>query len=134
MIRASALLRAGLSAAAILCPTREAASQSLSPMRGRVASYSDEFALKVFPRNVYSKSVEFEVHAYDQDFLPIEATIWPKRFSLAAGSVRPVTVVIPFGEASERKVRVCAESVPFPTQTAQIKTRICGRFLAQRLQ
>ncbi|MBE7186205.1 MAG: hypothetical protein INR68_17565 [Methylobacterium mesophilicum] len=111
-----------------------AQAQSMSPMRGRVASYSDEFALKVFPRNIYPQRIDFEVHAYDQDFQPIDATILPQTFTLAAGGVRPVTVIIPFAGATERKVRVCAESVPFPTQSAQIKTRICGKFLAQRLQ
>ena len=70
----------------------------------------------------------------DEDFRPIEALIWPSRFSLAGGAVRPVTVVVPFAGATPRKVRVCAESVPFPTQGAQIKTQICGRFLGQRLQ
>lgn len=109
-------------------------AQAMSPMRGEITSYSDEFALKVFPRNVYDHRIAMEMRAYDQDFQPIQATIWPSQFWLAAQGKRPVTVIIPFGNESVRRVRVCAESVPVPGLRNQIRTQICGKFLARRVR
>lgn len=107
-------------------------AQSMTPMRGTVTSHSDEFALKVFPRNVYRHRIMMEVRAYDQDFRPIQALIWPSRFWLAAETSRPVTVLIPFGGAGERRVRVCAESVPIGGTKGNVRAQICGKFLARR--
>ncbi|MBE7185841.1 MAG: hypothetical protein INR68_15700 [Methylobacterium mesophilicum] len=109
-------------------------AQSMAPMRGTVTSFSDEFALKVTPRNIYKHTIDMEVRVYDQDFRPVRAMVMPSQFSLGAGSVRNVVVMVPFEGQKERRVRVCAESVPFPGQQAQIRTQICGRFLASRLQ
>jgi len=110
------------------------AAQSMSPMRGTVTSYSDEFALKVYPRNVYPHRIMMEVRAYDQDFRPIQALIWPRQFWLAAENARPVTVLIPFEGAGERRVRVCAESVPVGGTQGNVRTQICGKFLARRVR
>lgn len=112
----------------------EGAAQSMSPMRGTVTSYSDEFALKVHPRNVYPHRIMMEVRAYDQDFRPIAALIWPSRFWLAAENARPVSVLIPFEGATERRVRICAESVPVGGTQGNVRTQICGKFLALRAQ
>lgn len=128
-------MRIGLFAAALLAASACAASaQSMTPMRGKVFSTSDEFAVKVFPRNIYTHRISFEVRTYDENFEPIEASVWPARFTLPPGGVRPVTVLVGFDGKTERRVRVCAESVPFPNEQTSIKARICGRFLGFRSQ
>lgn len=110
-----------------------AAAQSMSPMRGEIKSFSDAFALKVVPSNPYPHRIRMEVRVYDQDFHEISARVSPSEFTLGSQGSRPVTVVVPFDGGRMRKVRVCAESVPFPNGQTQIKAQICGKFLARRL-
>lgn len=119
---------------AMLAATMAVHAQSMSPMRGTVTSFSDEFALKVYPHNVYQHRILMEVRVYDQDFRPVKATVWPQQFWLAGQDRRPVTVLVSFDGAAERRVRVCAESVPFMESRSQIKAQICGKFLARRVQ
>ena len=126
---ASAALLGTLAAAATALP---AAAQSMSPMRGEVASFTDAFAVRVFPANPYGRRIDVQVHVYDQDFAPIDARIVPGSFALAAGASRSVLVIVPFAGASVRKVRICTESVPFPDRQTLIKAQICGKFLALR--
>lgn len=109
-----------------------AVAQSMSPMRGEVTSFTDSFAVRVFPSNPYGHRIDADVRVYDQDFRPVKARISPQNFQLAAGASRSVLVVVPFDGATSRKVRICTESVPFPNQTTRIKAQICGRFFAQR--
>ena len=109
-------------------------AQSMTPMRGEITSFSDEFALKVYPRNPYPNRIRVEMHAYDQDFRPIEAFIQPASFYLGRGDVRSVLVLIGFDGEKEKRVRICTESIPLAGQQTQIKVRICGKFLARRLQ
>jgi hypothetical protein len=45
-----------------------------------------------------------------------------------------VLVVVPFEGKPDRRVRVCAESVPFANQPTRIRTQVCGRFLARRVR
>lgn len=116
---------------AILC-SAAAQSQSMSPMRGEVSSFTDAFAVRVFPANPYDKKIRIDVRVYDQNFQPVAARIAPDSFMLGAEASRPVLVVVPFDGASERKVRICTESVPFPNEQTQIKAQICGKFLGQR--
>ena len=111
-----------------------ATAQALSPMRGTVKSFTDSFAVKVFPANPYAHRIRIEVKVYDQDFNPIKARISPSDFTLGGNTSRPVTVLIPFDGAGERKVRVCAESIPFPGTSSNIKAQICGKFLGQKVQ
>jgi hypothetical protein len=111
-----------------------APAQALSPMRGVVSSFTDTFAVKVFPANPYTHRIRIEIKVYDQDFNPVKARVSPANFTLGGNMSRPVTVLIPFDGTSERKVRVCAESVPFPGKTSNIKAQICGKFLGQRAQ
>lgn len=120
--------------AAAALPAVDASAQSMSPMRGEVTSFSDEFALKVFPRNVYPHRIGIEMRAYDQDFRPIKAFIMPDRFRLATQDVRAVTVIVPFDGENERRIRVCAESVPLMNKQSRVRTQICGKFLARRAQ
>lgn len=112
----------------------EAAAQSMSPMRAKVDSFTDSFAVRVYPANPYKHRIRIEVKVYDQDFRPIRAQVTPAQFTLGARFARPVTVVVPFDGQQNRKVRICTEAIPFPGQSTKIKAQICGKFLGQRLQ
>ncbi|QPC90889.1 hypothetical protein GA829_10020 [Mesorhizobium sp. INR15] len=103
-------------------------AQSMSPMRGEVNSFTNAFAVRVFPANPYDKKIKVEVHVYDQDFQPVNARISPNVFQLAGQASRPVLVVVPFDGATDRKVRICTESIPFPNEQTQIRAQICGKF------
>jgi hypothetical protein len=72
------------------------------------------------------------VRVYDEKFRPLEARVSPANIMLGANGSRPVTVVVGFDGARERRVRICTESIPFPDQQTRIKAQICGRFLARR--
>jgi len=109
-----------------------ATAQSMTPMRGEVRSFSNAFAVRVFPGNPYDQRIRVEVHVYDQDFQPIDAQISPSAFLLAGQASRPVLVVVPFDGANERKVRICTESIPFPGEQTQIRAQICGKFFGHR--
>ncbi len=127
----------GCAFALALLPS-QAAAQAMSPMRGEVKSFSDSFALRVFPANPYEHRIRVEVKVYDQNFNEVAAMVSPANFTLAGRNSRPVSVIVPFeaGQAT-RKVRICTESVPFPGQnktTTTIKAQICGKFLGERVQ
>ena len=109
-----------------------ATAQSMTPMRGEVRSFTDAFAVRVFPGNPYDQRIRVEVHVYDQDFQPVDAEISPSVFLLAGQASRPVLVVVPFDGATERKVRICTESIPFPGEQTQIRAQICGKFFGHR--
>jgi hypothetical protein len=110
-----------------------AAAQSMTPMRGEVKSFTDRFAVRVFPGNPYPKRMQFEVKVYDQDFFPVEASVTPSRITIAGGETRAVTVVVPFEGKSSRRVRICTEAIPYTGKTTRIRTQVCGKFLARRL-
>ncbi|MER8442283.1 hypothetical protein NKH52_03615 [Mesorhizobium sp. M1066] len=109
-----------------------AKAQSMSPMRGEINSFTDVFAVRVFPANPYNRKIRVEIHVYDQDFQPVDARISPDVFQLASQASRSVLVVVPFDGATERKVRICTESIPFPNQQTQIRAQICGKFFGRR--
>ncbi|PBC02211.1 hypothetical protein CK220_22395 [Mesorhizobium sp. WSM3860] len=117
--------------AATLAPNA-ATAQSMTPMRGEVRAFADAFAVRVFPGNPYDRRIRVEVHVYDQDFRPVDAQITPKAFLLAGQASRPVLVVVPFDGATDRKVRICTESIPFPGEQTQIRAQICGKFFGHR--
>lgn len=119
-------------ALALLLVAQPAPTQSMSPMRGEVTSFTDGFAVRVFPANPYGHRIRVSVRVYDQQFRPVEAGVTPNDFMLGAEASRPVLVVVPFDGAAERKVRICTESVPFPGEQTQIKAQICGRFMGRR--
>ncbi|MEM9278776.1 MAG: hypothetical protein AAGA76_09390 [Pseudomonadota bacterium] len=115
----------------------QAAAQAMSPMRGEVKSFADAFALKVFPANPYNHRIRIEVKVYDQNFRPVTgARVSPAEFTLGGRFARPVNVIVPFEGHAKRKVRVCTESIPFPSQpkTTTIKAQVCGKFLGERIQ
>lgn len=109
-----------------------AAAQSMTPMRGEVRSFTDAFAVRVFPGNPYDQRIRVEVHVYDQNFQPVEAKVTPSVFLLAGQASRPVLVIVPFDGATDRKVRICTESIPFPSEQTQIRAQICGKFFGHR--
>lgn len=118
-------------------PIDRAAAQAMSPMRGKVQSFADSFALKVFPANPYNHRIRIEVKVYDQDFRPVKAQISPANFTLGGRFARPVNVIVPFEGSKARKVRVCTESIPFPNQPAKtttIKAQVCGKFIGERIE
>lgn len=107
-----------------------ATAQSLSPMRGQVKSFSEQFAIRVFPANPYNKRIRVEMKVYDQDFNPVtDAKISPAQFTLGASAARPVNVLVPFNGKKDRKVRVCVESIPVQGTSSNIKAQICGKFM-----
>ena len=122
---------AGALVALALAPTAVSA-QSITPMRGTVASFGEHFALQVKPRNPYQHRIGVEMKVYDHNFRPVPtARVVPDRFLLGGGASRDVTAYVPFEGQSPRYVRVCAESVPFRNGgAAQIRTRVCGKFRA----
>ncbi|WP_182087077.1 hypothetical protein [Aureimonas sp. ME7] len=118
---------------AVLFHLVPASAQSLTPMRGEVKSVTDSFAVRVYPTNPYDKSIRLDVRIYDQDFRPVpDARASLPSMTLAAQSSRPVVVVVPFDGQRERKVRICAESIPFPDSQARVRAQICGKFLGRR--
>ncbi|PHP66654.1 hypothetical protein CSC94_13305 [Zhengella mangrovi] len=111
-----------------------AMAQSMSPMRAEVQSFTDSFAVRVYPANPYQHRIRIEVKVYDQHFNEIrDAVASPSVFTLGSRFARPVTVMVPFDGEQRRKVRICTESVPFPGQTTRIKAQVCGKFLGKRL-
>ena len=111
-----------------------AVAQSMSPMRAEVQSFTDTFAVRVYPANPYQHRIRIEVKVYDQHFREIPGAVAsPAVFTLGSRFARPVTVMVPFEGEAQRKVRICTESVPFPGQTTSIKAQICGKFLGKRL-
>ncbi len=111
-----------------------AAAQAMSPMRAEVQSFTESFAVRVYPANPYEHRIRIEVKVYDHRFREVkDAVVSPAVFTLGARFSRPVTVMIPFGGEQKRKVRICTESIPFPGQTTRIKAQVCGKFLGKRL-
>lgn len=126
---------AALAAAVCFAPAAHPASaQSMSPMRGEVKSFNDQFALRVFPGNPYRHRLRVEVRVYDEAFNEVRADVVPRETMIGADDRRSVLVMVPFDGRRERKVRVCAESIPFNGQSTRLKTQVCGRFLAQRVE
>ncbi len=111
-----------------------ATAQSMSPMKAKVDSFTDSFAVRVYPANPYEHRIRIEVKVYDKDFRPIKAVVSPAEFTLGSNFSRPVTVLVPFEGENNRKVRICTEAIPFPGQKSTIKAQICGKYLGTRLQ
>lgn len=114
--------------------TGNASAQALTPMRGEVKSFTDQFALRVFPANPYNHRIKVEVHVYDENFVPVNAAVMPAYALLGPEDNRSVLVMVPFEGKTERRVRVCAESIPFENSSTRMRTQVCGRFLAKRLR
>ena len=132
-MRAGLLVRLVTAAMSAVCALAgDAGAQSMTPMRGEITSFTASFAVRVFPRNPYRHRIRVAVRVYDEKFRPVEARVWPSDITLGAGESRPVTVVVGFGGARERRVRICTESIPFPNKQTRMRAQVCGRFLARR--
>lgn len=102
-------------------------------MRGEVRSSTDQFAVRVFPANPYTHRIKIEVKVYDEAFRPVQASVMPPQMMVAPSDIRGVLVMVPFEGRNERKVRICAESIPLDGSATRIRTQVCGRFFGQRL-
>ena len=121
-------------AALFAVATTDANAQSLTPMRGKVTSFTDRFAVRVSPGNPYDKPKRFGIRVYDEAFRRVgSAHVAPERFVIGANSKRSVLVIVPFEGRRVRRVRICAEILPSPNSGLSLRTRVCGRFIARRL-
>ena len=111
-----------------------AQAQSLTPMRGEIKSFTDKFAVRVTPGNPYQHRIKVEVRVYDENFAPVEAMVSPRETILTPQDGRTVMVMVPFNGSTQRRVRICAESIPVKEKTTRVRTQVCGRFLARRVQ
>lgn len=124
---------AGLVVGLALCAPAATQAQSMSPMRGQVTSFTDAFAVKVYPANPYNHRIQVEVKVYDAHFRPVPAIMSPANLTLAGNASRQVTVMVPFGNDAQRRIRICTESVPYAGQgKSNIKAQVCGKFIGQR--
>ncbi len=130
-VRSNSAVAVALSAIALATPV---AAQSLTPMRGEAKSFTDQFAFRVYPANPYSRRIKVEVKVYDENFAPVRASVTPPETYLAPEDNRAVMVLVPFEGRTERRVRICAESIPFEDKATRLRTQVCGRFLAQRMR
>jgi P pilus assembly chaperone PapD len=128
-----AVNRAVAIVAAIIAMTTGTAAQSVSPMRGVVKSFADQFAVRVSVGNPYTKALTFDVRVYDENFAPVNAVIYPSSMKVGAGDTRQATIRILFNGQAQRKIRVCAEGLFGKEQTNLVRTQVCGRFLGLRL-
>ena len=124
---------AALMILALISAPGPASAQSLTPMRGEVRSFTESFALRVSPGNPYTHRIRIEIKVYDEAFNPVAARVSPSEIIVGAQNRRSVLVVVPFQELRERRVRICAESIPFPNQATKLRTQVCGKFLAHRV-
>ena len=129
-------IKAFLAGVAIATPLLGASitanSQAMSPMRKVIVSYTDQFAVKVYPQNPYQHRIKMEVRVYDENFQLTPAHVSPQSMLIAGGASRPVTVIVPFQGVKQKRVRICTESIPYQNQPTLIKVRVCGKFLAKR--
>lgn len=133
-MRVSQSLVAACAFAAVSASAAPAHAQAMTPMRGEVKSFTDKFALRVFPANPYPHRIQVEVKVYDETFAPIPtAQVMPATTTLAPQDNRSVMVMVPFDGQTERRVRVCTESVPYTDKSARVRTQVCGRFIATRV-
>ena len=133
IISAKTILTALAGSLAITLLPSVATAQSMNPMRAKIDSFTDTFAVRVYPANPYQHRIRVEVKVYDKDFRPIRAMVSPAEFTLGSNFSRPVTVVVPFEGQKNRKVRICTEAIPFPGKQTTIKAQVCGKFLGTRL-
>ena len=125
--------RIAIIAAAVAATASAAAAQSVSPMRGIIKSFDDQFAVRLTVGNPYAKAVNFDVRVYDENFAPVNANVYPSNVRVGAGDTRQATVRVSFEGQKQRKIRVCAEGLFGLEQTNLVRTQVCGRFLGLRL-
>lgn len=119
----------------LLCLLSNSAfAQQLSVKSGKLLTFADHVTLIVVPKNTFNKQKRMLVRVYDHNFKLIKAKVSPRDFKLAGGATRNVRVTVPFLGKSKKKFRICAEQFPESGTTQQVRTRVCGRFHAARVQ
>jgi len=108
-------------------------AQSVTPMRGESRSMMDRFAIRVVVGNPYGKMQNFNVRVYDEKFFPVAAHVSPPVARLGPNGTRSVLVIVPFEGAPARRVRICAEGLFGIENSSQLRTQVCGKFLATHL-
>ena len=58
-----------------------AKAQALSPMRQAVTSFTDQFVIRVSPKNPYRHRIRMQVRVYDQNFRLVRARVSPRDFA-----------------------------------------------------
>lgn len=109
------------------------AAQSVTPMRGEPRSFTDSFAVRVVVGNPYKQRQYFDVRVYDEKFYPVAARVSPPVAKISPNGTRSVLVVVPFDGAPNRRVRICAEGLFGSERTSQLRTQVCGKFLATHI-
>ncbi|MGL4398150.1 MAG: hypothetical protein ACRCS9_16555 [Hyphomicrobium sp.] len=128
------MLAMGSLSIASFASAQAASAQALTPMRGEIKSFTDQFAVRVFPANPYERRIRIEVKVYDETFAPVPAIVSPPDLTLGPQDNRSVVVMVPFDGAAQRRVRICAESIPFEDKSTRLRTQVCGRFLGHRVR
>lgn len=118
---------------ALVLECHAAHAQSVTPMRGAVTSFADEFALRITVGNPYPRATYFDVRVYDENFQPIEAIVSPPNLKMPPDETTLVSVRVPFNGGSTRKVRVCAEGMFANANQSGVRTQVCGRYLATHI-
>lgn len=113
--------------------TTTAVAQSVTPMRGEPRSVMDSFAVRIVVGNPYKEKQKFAVRVYDEKFYPVAAHVSPPVAKLGPNGTRSVLVVVPFDGAVKRRVRICAEGLFGTEATSQLRTQVCGKFLATHI-
>jgi hypothetical protein len=117
----------------LILATPPAAAQSVTPMRGESRSVMDSFAVRIVVGNPYKQKQYFNVRVYDERFYPVAARVSPPVTKLNPNGTRSVLVVVPFEGAKTRRVRICAEGLFGTENISQLRTQVCGRFLATHI-
>lgn len=111
-----------------------ATAQQMSVKSGKLITVDDRVSLVVEPRNTFNKPVKLQVRVYDHNFKLIKAKVSPREFKIRSGGTRNVRVTVPFLGETKKRFRICTERIPESNNTQQIRTRVCGRFYATRVQ
>ncbi len=112
----------------------QATAQQMSVKSGKLITVNDRVSVVVEPRNTFDKPVKLQVRVYDHNFKLIKARVLPREFRIRSGGTRSVRVTVPFLGETKKRFRICTERVPEGKDTQQIRTRVCGRFYAMRVQ
>lgn len=126
--------RAFLPLVALLYSVVGTSAQQMAVKSGKLVTFAEQVSLVVEPRNTFDRKVKIQVRVYDHNFKIIKANVSPREFNLPRGGSRNVRVTIPFLGKTKKRFRICTERVPDEVATQQVRTRVCGRFYAARVQ
>ncbi len=108
-----------------------ASAQSLTPMKADIYTFSDQAAMRLNVRNPYDSATRFSVHAYTENWVPINDVRFSRdQFNMAAGSTAPLTVVAPLNGATSQTMYVCVLSQPIYGAGTGLRGQVCGKYRA----